>query len=137
MGKLHRITREYPTNNGIPVPFHEIDLPMSQLDLTKQESMNNHHGAYTAHMFGRLAISQTFRDLNCFQDVTPKDVHAITHDRFEPPTHLPDLITMLDIIDEQRLQNGLLRYGSAHHPTYKGITQELWHTLMEEYNNVA
>lgn len=137
MGKLHRIPREYPNYNGIPAPFHEIEMPVSHLDLDKQESFNNHHSCFTARVFGRTAISQTFRDLAIYQDVIPKDVHAITHDRYDPPKHLPDLLTMLDIIDEQMMQNGLLRYGSALHPTYKGITNELREILMQEYSMIA
>lgn len=128
---------EYPNYNGVPAPFHELELPPSELDLTKQENFNNHHGAHTARMFGRSAISQTFRDLAIFQDVTPKDTHAIAHALFEPILHLPNEVTMLDIIDEQRAQNGLLRYGSARFPTYKGIDDELWHTLMDEYSEIA
>jgi hypothetical protein len=82
MGNRIRLTREYPTNNGVPIPFHELDLPVSTLDLTKPESFNNHHGNFTARTFGRLAISQTFRDLAIFQYVTPRDVHALAHDRY-------------------------------------------------------
>lgn len=136
MSNRLRLTREYPTNNGVPVPFHELDLPVSTLDLTKPESFNNHHGNFTARSFGRLAISQTFRDLAIFQYVTPRDTHAIAHDRYEPSRRLPDLETMMEIIDEQRAQNGLLRYGSANFPRYKGISEDLIRTLNLEYNQI-
>lgn len=133
--KIRRLPREYPNYDGVPVPFHELELPPSAMNLELQESFNNHHGAHTARMFGRTAISQTFRDLAIFQDVIPKDTHSIAHYLYEPIQHLPDLVTMLDIIDEQRMKNGLLRYGSARNPTYKGITDDLYHSLMLEYND--
>ena len=135
MKRAPRLTREYPTfGNGVPIPFHELGLPQSNLDLTRQDSFNNHHWCFTAREFGRLAITQTFRDLAAFQSVEPKDTHMLAHYLFDQPKKKPELITMMDIIDQQRAVNGLLRYGSANHPIYKGIDDELWHTLNMEYN---
>jgi hypothetical protein len=136
MSKM-RLTREYPNYNGVPAPFYELELPLSVLDLDKQENYNNHHWCFTARAFGVLAISQTFRDLSIFQSVEAKDRHGMAHYLYEPPKQMPSLIDMVDIIDEQRAQGGLLRYGSARFPTYKAITPELWSTLMNEYNEAA
>jgi hypothetical protein len=131
------LKHEYPNINGIPIAFEELQLPASHLDLTKDDNFNNHHGAHTARMFGRSAISQTFRDLAIFQDVIPKDTHALAHRLYEPILHLPNEAVMLDVIDEQRAQNGLLRYGSARFPTYKAIDDNLWSYLLQEYQEVA
>ena len=129
------LKREYPNRNGVPVPIEEL---LSEEDLLNEDcERNNHHGAHTARMFGRSAISQTFRDLAIFQDVIPVNAHARLHRLYEPILHLPNEVVMMDIIDEQRAQNGLLRYGSARFPMYKEIDDVLWSNLLEEYKEVA
>lgn len=137
MRGITRLTREYPNYNGIPVDPKELSLPKSMLDLSRAESINNHHWNFRARKFGATLISQTFRDLDVFQTVLPKDTHAILHDRYDEPHTMPDQTAMIEIIDEQRAANGLLRYGSANHPHYRGIDDTLWNELMREYNMVA
>lgn len=135
-----RLSREHPTIfGGIPVQTSELlgGLPRTRLNMSRQENVNNHHMAYARRLMGATAIGQTFRDLDIMQVVLPKDVHSVFHMTYEPLRRQPDQIAMLDIIDEQRAIHGLLRYGSANYPTYKGIDDELWHTLMLEYNDTA
>lgn len=132
-----KLTREYPTIGGIPVDPKELNLPASRLDLDYQGNFNNHHWNFTKRQFGALAIAQTFRNLDRFQTVLPRDTHQELHRRFEPVKHLPDLVTMLDVIDEERQNNGLIKLGSANNPIYQPISPELFHDLMLEYNEVA
>ena len=135
---MKRLSREVPTTHGgIPVDIRELEMPETMMDIDHQYEVNNHHRMWQKQLFARFAISQTFRDLDIHQLVLPKDTHNTFHALYDPITTLPDPVAMLDIIDEQRAVNGLLRYGSASNPTYKRISPELWSVLMAEYNNAA
>lgn len=135
---MKRLSREVPTTHGgIPVDPRELDMPVTMMDIEFQNEVNNHHMMWMRKLFGRTAISQTFRDLNINQLVWPKDTHNTFHALYDPIKTLPDPVAMLDIIDEQRQMNGLLRYGSAGLPRYRKIDDELWSQLMNEYNELS
>ncbi len=76
---------KYPTRDGIPVPIHEVDLPKSKLDLSRPESFDNHHNAWTRRSFGRFLLTRTLRNLESMQFTIPKDVHASLHRIYQPP----------------------------------------------------
>ena len=76
---------EYPTREGISIPVHELDLPGSNLDLSRPESFNNHHNEWQRKQMGRFAITQTLRDLSRHQFIIPRDVHEKLHDIYDPP----------------------------------------------------
>lgn len=81
----------YPTHDGIPVPFTELDLPKSELDLSDPENFNKHHRCFTAKKFGRYFIYRTLRDLESLQDDIPSDVHTYLHNTYrEPSLPTPD-----------------------------------------------
>jgi hypothetical protein len=118
------------------VPPSELILPVSQLDLEDEYSLNNHHLAFTRRQMSRLAITQTFRDLDRNQIVLPKDVHSDLHKVYGPPK-LPSLYEVMDAIDDAFHAGEMLRYGSANNPTYQPITPELMSALGFEYNDAA
>jgi hypothetical protein len=131
-----RLPREYPTNNGFPVSPLELDLPGIRFHDGRQHEFNNHHLCFTARKMGLLAITNTWRNLDENQLVMPKEIHAILHDRYDPPTHLPDLGDLVDYLDEAYDAGKLLKHGSANHPIYSTITPEIRHRYLEEYGRL-
>jgi hypothetical protein len=130
--------KPYPVDSeGLPIHPRELDLPQSTLNPNRPQNFNNHHFAFTARRFGRLAISQTFRDLDINQMVMPKDVHGELHREYNEMKYMPHLATMLEVIEAQRFVPEALRYGSANSPLYRDITDELWKQLLLEYNSAA
>lgn len=130
-----RLSREYPHYGGWPVDPIELELPHTSLEPDYQANFNNHHMLFTARAFGRHAISLACRNLAVYQTVLPRDVHAILHDRYDPAP-MPDLLSMMDRLDEAYQKNELLRFGSALHPTYKVLDTEMWRDLNDEYNKL-
>lgn len=131
-----RLPREYPTNNGFPVSPLELDLPRPRFHDGKQLEFNNHHLCYTERRMGQLAITTIWRNLAENQLVMPKETHAVLHDRYDPPTKLPELGELVDYLDEAYDAGKLLRYGSANYPSYQTITPELRHDYLEEYGRI-
>ena len=133
---MRTLSREYPNINGFPVSPHELELPLTKLDPAKQETWNNHHACFTARKMGLFLITQTWRDLSTNQYAMPKDTHAILHDRYEP-ARLPELVDIMDEL-EQAKEGGIpLRYGSANHPTNNLINQQLWRAITSEYTELS
>lgn len=133
---LSRLSRELPTINGFPVDPSELGLPRTELNPDRQDSYNNHHMIWTARRMAQLVITQTWRDLAKNQHVMPRDVHAVFHDRYDPPRDLPDLTALMDEIDEAYQSGALLRYGSASTPSYNVITESRYRTIQAEYNRL-
>lgn len=134
---MKRLPREYPTVNGFPVHPLELDLPAPRFNEGRQIDFNNHHLAFTARRMGQLVLTQTMRDLDEFQLVMPKETHAILHDRYEPPRHIPTLYDLMNHIDDAFEAGKLLRYGSAHNPMYKTITPALLRACKDEYDRLT
>lgn len=130
-----RLAREYPNINGWPVSPHELELPESNLDPEKQASFNNHHSCWTERAYGRTALSLMVRNLNAFQDVLPRDIHGIIHDRYDPAP-LPHPVEMMDRIDEAMQRRELLRFGSALHPIYRVIDMRMYREAQQSYNQL-
>lgn len=131
-----RLAREYPNINGWPVsPFELEKMPESSLNPEVQNNFNNHHSCWTERAFGRHALSLTIRNLNAYQNVLPKDIHSILHDRYEPAP-MPDIVDMMDRIDEAFQNRELLRYGSALHPIYRVIDMKMYRSLQQTYNQL-
>lgn len=133
---LTRLAREYPNVNGFPVSPGELELPPTMLNPERQDSYNNHHLCWTARRMGEFVITQTWRDLAKNQAILPKDIHAVLHDRYEPPKHLPDLTDLMDEIDACYQSQSLLRYGSAANPTYNVISEAKYRLIQQEYNGL-
>jgi hypothetical protein len=132
---MERLKRESPHINGFPVSPHELSLPRSVLDPTKQENWNNHHICWTARRMGQFAITQTWRDLAPNQFPLLKDTHAVYHAIYEP-SPLPDITDVMDVLYDAYQDQTPLRYGSAALPRYNVITPELWDTLSAEYSRL-
>ena len=130
-----RLSRVHPNYNGWPAPISELQLPESKLNPEVQNNFNNHHRLFTERDFGRHVISLTCRNLNYYQEVMPKDLHMILHDRYEPAP-MPDMVDMMDRLDEAFQNRELLRYGSALHPIYRVIDMKLWRSLTAAYNEL-
>ena len=125
---------KFPTDKrGIPLTAAEAGVPYIE-----SEKQNNHHRAYFKRMFGSTAISQTFRDLDRFQEIMPVNSHIELHKRFAGIA-LPAANIMLDEISEaQELGETLKIYNLAkrqyeHHP----ILDERLDLLKQEYNALS
>lgn len=127
-----RLSRVMPNRDGFPVPIRELSLPKSRLDTTQPEALNNHHSLWTARNMGRFAISLANRNLAAYQDIIPVDTHNLIHARYEPAP-MPNPTLLIDRLYEARYSGEQLRMGSAHNPTYKDITDEMWQSYMDEY----
>lgn len=132
---MKRLQREYPNINGFPVRPHELELPPSMLDTDRQESWNNHHLCFTASKMARFVLTQTWRDLDKNQVQMPKDTHAVLHDRYTEYS-IPTPTDLMDEIDEAWQTGEALRYGSAAHPTYRQISEDLIRRIHSEYNQL-
>lgn len=119
---------------GICIPFEGLDLMETQLE-GRDYVENNHHYAYEKRTMGKLAIYQTFRDLDCMQTQQPIDVHAQFHSLYGQP-ELIKPVQALDKIMEQFAIGGLLRIGSARNPEYKPLTDNKIIQLKDEYNRI-
>lgn len=115
--------------------LEELNLPESRLDLTNPNNFNNHHYAHARQWFSRLAILQTFRDLDREQTQIPVDTHVLGHKLFKPPM-MPTPEQALGNIMDAYEQNELLRYGSARNPKYFPLTNDLMDQLVYEYREL-
>ena len=127
--------RPYPARGAYPVDPLELGLPATDLDISLNSNVNNHHLWWTARSMGRLLITQTLRDLDANQRVMPIDTHKVLHYIYGPP-EMPDIHDVMDVIDEAYETHQLLRYGSALSPKYRSITSVLYRQIQEEYNQM-
>lgn len=127
--------RPYPTDLvGAPIPPEELGF-----EIGHSGEWNNHHMAYFRRSFGRLAISQTFRDLELLQREMPVVEHRRLHTLYTG-IQVPSLLTMMDIIDRERLSGGQLKiYDSTRERgdryVRSDITPARWNFLRKEYNH--
>lgn len=122
-----RCETPYPMIGAHFVPVDELGLLPSH-----KHKENNHHYAFSARSMGRLLVTQTFRDLDRNQVITPIDTHSELHNTYGQPL-LPSIREILDVIDEAYQEGESLRYGTAHSPIYRPITTELMTQLGQEY----
>ena len=130
-----RLSREHPHINGWPVPPYDLQLPESDLNPEVQANFNNHHALHSRRAFGAHAIAQTCRDLNAYQFPMARDLHGILHDRYDPAP-MPDIVDMMDRVDEAFQNRELLRYGSALHPIYRVIDMRMYRSIQQTYNQL-
>lgn len=126
----------YPTRCGVPIHPGELALAPSRLDAERTEHKNNHHHAFTRVMFGRFLLLKTFGDLAANQSGMMIDTHKDLHKKYGPPDY-PTPEQALDFISDEYETDGLLRYGSQNHPTFKPITRDLMILLNHEYNELG
>lgn len=125
--------RPYPTDYvGVPIPPEELGFEIGQ-----RREWNNHHLAYFRRSFGQLAISQTFRDLELMQREMPVTEHRRLHGLYTG-IQVPSLLTMMDIIDGERLSGGQLKiYDDTRERgdryVLSQISQARWNFLKKEY----
>ena len=123
--------RPYPVDErGFPVPVEELQLPQI---LNGVE--NWHHYNYTASLFGRYAISQTFRDLEGFQTKLPFLTHEELHKRYGG-IKLPPFINMIDRIEQGQAEGEQLRIRALGGYVLHRITDIHLKTLYAEYNTI-
>lgn len=127
----------YPTDAvGIPIPPEELGFRVGL-----ERRTNNHHMNFCAKSFGKLAISQTFRDLELFQRDMPITEHDRLH-RLYSGIEVPSLITMMDVIAGEVATGGLLKvYNTTRrsdHPHYltRRIKPDEWKFLKQEYGQL-
>lgn len=127
--------RPYPTDYvGAPIPPEELGF-----EIGHRGEWNNHHLAYFRRSFGRLAISQTFRDLELMQREMPVVAHRRLHTEYTG-IQVPSLLTMMDIIDGERQSGGQLKiYDDTRERgdryVRSDITLAKWNFLKKEYNH--
>jgi len=127
--------KPWPSRHGIALRIEELHLPESRLDLSNPNNINNHHYGHARRWFSRLAILQTFRDLDREQQQIPIDTHVLGHKLFSPPM-MPTPEQALSNVMDAYEQDELLRYGSARNPKYEPITSHLIDQLVHEYNGL-
>ena len=108
----------YPTRHGLPVPLGEVDIPTTRWDGDHYE--NNHHLAWTAREMGKLAITQSLRDLEAYQSVVPIAQHVSLHKTYSPPNI--SLESAYDRVHEAYDNEEYLRLGTAHNFVLAPIT---------------
>lgn len=136
MARINRLERPYPTINGFPVDPYELELPKSRFEITTPREVNNHHLCFTKRKMGLLAITETWRNLAENQVVMPIDTHAILHSQYGPPKDLPDLLELVDYLEEAYEKGKMLKFGSANFPSYSPISPELRHEYLREYGEL-
>lgn len=130
------MNREYPNVDGWPEPLAELELPESKLDQSNKNNFNNHHMFWPRRAFGRLAISQTIRDLEKHQIILPRDTHSLIHSTYDPAPR-PSIHEMMTRIEFAKSIGERLRTGFANHTYYRPITDDLWQKLLDEYDDVV
>jgi hypothetical protein len=122
----------YPTNElGFAVPIEETRVPYIE-----SEKIEIHHFDFYKAMFARLAISQTFRDLQSQQTPITSPSHIRLHQMYQG-IQLPPIANMLDYIEHQQYTGGKLNIrepyvGYVQHD----ITDERMDALYDEYNRI-
>ena len=129
------MTDSYPMRGNMFVHPSELDLPDSHLNTRNPYNSNNHHLAYEARTMARSVILQTVRDLDMNQQVLPKDVHEALHTIYRPPA-VPSPVKMMAVVDDAYQDGRLLRYGSARHPDFTIISDELLKECTAEYERI-
>lgn len=123
----------YPTDaNGFAVPVRETRVPY-----IPSEHMEVHHHNFYARNFGKLAISQTFRDLKSQQTLLTQPSHQRLHQYYEGIA-LPPIANMLDYIESAQFLNDKLNIrepyiGYIEHD----IDDYLMWELHREYNSIS
>ena len=123
--------RPYPVNErGFPVPVEELQLPQI---LNGVE--NNHHMNYYARLFGRFAISETFRNLESFQVMMPFHTHEELHKRYSG-IQLPSFNSMVDRIEQAQQDGEQMKIRALGGYVRHRITDVHLKTLYAEYNTI-
>ena len=123
-----------PTRNGVAISPFELNLPESHLDLSREQSWNNHHNGWEARTFGSLALLQTFRDLERHQFLMPIDQHDILHRLYAPPV-IPTMQEAMFVVSEAYDASERLRTGSARNPVYYTIGNDVMRRVTLDYKN--
>lgn len=133
MGRRLYVERgSYPVDaRGFAVPVWDTDVPY-----VEDDKETNHHYNFYAHMFGRLAIAQTFRNLPTQQLMMPDRSHTILHQMYTG-IKLPEPALMLDAIEEAQFNGDKLKIRYPHLGYQsEDITDDHMTLLYDEYNNL-
>ena len=132
--RFNQAPRPYPVDGrGFPMPVEDVDDLF--IDDGRPEERNNHHMDFYARSFSRLAISQTFRDMESQQKTMLVSSHNLLHGLYTG-IKLPPLVNMLDeIVDQKDNGTQLKRYDKAQHRyVYDPISDETVSQLKIEYD---
>lgn len=123
----------YPTDkNGFAVPVEETRVPYIE-----SERIEVHHKNYYKATFGKLAISQTFRDLKSQQELITSPSHTKLHQMYQG-IQLPPITNMLDYIEEAQYSGDHLNVRAPRLGYRRlDIDERLMKTLYEEYNRIG
>ena len=121
--------RDYPTRRGVPLHPSELGFE-SNPDLYQE----NHHLAFTRREMSRLAITQTFRDLNSMQTPLPKEPHQELHRLYLPPQI--GLKEAYQYVWQAYEHTEQLRYGSVKNFEHADITEKRMNQIEREYQRI-
>lgn len=122
-------------HGAVFVPVHELNIPSESFRWRGEGNINNHHYAFTRQFCGRLAITQTFRDLDANQERLPKTGHQWLHSNFAPPI-IPNLTAIMERLDQALDGGEKLRYGTAHEFRLEQMSPQIWQACQDEYNQI-
>lgn len=127
--------KQWPTINGIARPPESVKLIKTELNTTIIGNEDNHHSEWTRRKFGASILLQIVRDLDCHQDMLPRDVHKYIHDNFYPP-EIPTPRQAMGEIYRAYHAKEQLHYKEGHTYVYSPITQEVLKRCIANYNKV-
>jgi len=135
MKKQLLLLEKYPERNGIAIPAIELGLPETELDLSLENMVSNHHDCFAERKFGRDILYLTLRNLEVCQSIQPNDVHNYIHSTYEPPA-LPRPFQAYQFILESLSDGARLRTGSANKPEYEIISDILLERVHQNYKKL-
>ena len=123
--------RPYPVDErGFPVPVEELNLPQMENGVE-----NMHHMNYYARLFGRFAISETFRNLESFQVKLPVLTHEYLHQHYGG-IELPPFNNMLERIEQAHSEGEQMSIRLKGGYVLHQLTDVHLKTLHAEYNQI-
>lgn len=126
----------YPTDErGFAIPLEELGFSRVERRGPRRPDENEHHIYYYARMFGRFAISRTFRSLE--DEVARMSVsqHNTLHALYSG-IDLPPFSNMLDRIEQAKADGERLMIRGKGGYQFREITDERMQRLYREYNTL-
>jgi len=134
--RSRQAANQYPVDEkGFPYQPWDIDSLVLDEDILALNSWNNHHQAFYKREFAKTAITQTFRDLENMQTMLPRIAHDRLHRNYVGIS-IPPIENMIERIEEAKENSERLKIYNVANGCYEysSITEGLWASLMQEYN---
>lgn len=126
----------YPTDErGFVIPLEELGFSRVERRGARRPDENEHHMYYYARLFGRFAISETFRSLE--NEIARMNVgqHNFIHHRYSG-VELPPFNNMLERIEQAKADGERLMIRGVGGYKLREITDERMQKLYQEYNTL-